>query len=72
MAKIGSLSPEEIDDGEQTAPSKRLIREVPAYYSLKPVAGPLIVAEIGLPNLRSACPHFDEWVSTLERLSEEQ
>lgn len=72
VPEIGSLSPEEIDDGEQTAPSKRLIRQVPAYASLKPVAGPLIVQEIGLSNLRSACPHFSEWVSKLERLSDDE
>lgn len=71
-AEIGSLSPEEIDDGEQTAPSKRLIREVPTYHSLKSIAGPLIAAEIGLTNLRDACPHFNEWVSTLENLSKEE
>lgn len=72
MAEIGSISPEEIDDGEQTAPSKRLIREVPAYHSLKSVAGPLITAEIGVPNLRDACPHFNEWVSKLEKLSDDE
>jgi hypothetical protein len=69
-ADVGSFSPEAIDDGETTAPSKRLIREVPAYHSLKSVAGPLITAEIGLSNLRASCPHFGEWVSKLEKLSE--
>jgi len=69
--EIVDLSPEEINDGEQTAPSKRLIREVPTYRSLKSVAGPLIAAEVGLANLRASCPHFGEWVSKLEMLSDE-
>jgi hypothetical protein len=67
-SSIGSLTPEEIDDGEQTAPSKRIIQEVPAYSGLKPIAGPAIALAIGLPNLRKACPHFNEWVSRLENL----
>ncbi len=67
---IGSLTPEEVDDGEQTAPSKRLIREVPAYAGLKSIAGPAIALKIGLPKLRNACPHFDEWVGKLEQLPE--
>ena len=66
---IGSLAPEEVDDGEQTAPSKRIISEVPAYAGLKSIAGPAIAFGIGLPSLRNACPHFDEWVGKLEQLS---
>jgi hypothetical protein len=67
-SSIGSLTPEEVDDGEETAPSKRIIQEVPAYSGLKPIAGPAIALAIGLPNLRKACPHFNEWVSRLENL----
>lgn len=63
-----NLAPEEINDGPQTAPSKRLIRAVPAYDDVKALAGPEIAARIGLPRLRAACPHFDGWVSSLERL----
>ena len=68
---IGNLSPEEIDDGEQTAPSKRLIRAIPAYKKRKAQAGPILTAQIGLPRLRADCPHFDEWVSRLEQLSQD-
>lgn len=67
--EVGQTGPEEIDDGQATAPSKRLIREVPAYKYLKPVAGPAIAARIGLPGLRAACPHLDAWISRLETLS---
>ena len=62
-------SPEEIDDGETTAPSKRIISEIPAYEDDKAHAGPLIAESIGLPVLRERCPHFGEWLSTLENLA---
>jgi hypothetical protein len=61
-------NPELINDGAETAPSKRVEGALPAYR--KPVAGPLIAAAIGLPGIRDACPHFDEWLATLERLAQ--
>ncbi len=66
---VGSTSPEDINDGAHTAPSKRLIREVPAYRDLKAIAGPLIAARIGLVRLRAACPHFNAWITCLEGLA---
>ena len=66
---VGSTPPEEIDDGPTTAPSKRLIREVPAYEHLKSIVGPAIAGRIGLPALRAACPHLDGWIGRLEALS---
>lgn len=68
---IGDTPPELVDDGARTAPSKRIISVVGAYSSLKDVAGPAITGAIGLERLRAACPHFNEWVTRLERLSEE-
>ena len=61
-------SPEEIDDGAETAPSKRIIAEIPAYEHDKAHAGPVIAESIGLSLLRKRCPHFDEWVAKLESL----
>jgi hypothetical protein len=66
--QIGATPPEDINDGELTAPSKRLIAEVPDYEYLKAVAGPAIAAQIGLPALRAACPHFHTWITRLEGL----
>jgi len=59
-------SPEEIDDGETTAPSKRLRALFPTYQ--KPLHGPLIAGRTGLEAIRSECQHFDHWLSLLERL----
>jgi hypothetical protein len=65
---VESCPPEEIDDGEQTAPSKRIIRLIPEYAGVKSSAGPQIVQAIGLRKIRGMCPHFDRWVSQLEGL----
>lgn len=62
-------SPELIDDGEQTAPSKRIIREIPEYEGMKASVGPLIADKIGLDVLRAKCRHFGEWLSRLEGLA---
>ena len=66
-SEIGDLKPEEIGEGPQTAPSKRLLRHVPTYA--KAQAGPAALETIGLPALRAACPHFDAWITTLESLT---
>lgn len=70
MRAIGELAPEDIDDGANTAPSKRLIRVVPAYHKLKPIVGPEICERIGVARLRAACPHFGGWLDRLEQLAE--
>ena len=61
-------SPERINDGNQTAPSKRIIAEIPRYEGSKVSAGPDIAREIGLPTLRLKCKHFGEWLGRLEAL----
>lgn len=61
-------SPELIDDGEQTAPSKRIIAEIPEYGYQKTTAGPLIAGRIGVQIMRDRCPHFHAWLTTLEGL----
>ena len=59
-------TPEEIDDSPHTAPSKRVQSLVPGYE--KPLLGTLAVLEIGLPAIRSACPHFRSWLERLESI----
>jgi hypothetical protein len=63
-----SESPELINDGNESAPSKRIIQAIPEYEARKASAGPLIAAKISLPVLRQKCPHFDEWMKKLEAL----
>ena len=62
------LSPEMINDGSETAPSKRIIAEIPEYSGAKASAGPIVASHIGLDALRASCRHFGEWLNKLERL----
>jgi len=61
-------SPELIDDGEQTAPSKRIIAQIPEYAGAKKTLGPAVASDIGLSTIRVKCRHFNEWLSLLEGL----
>jgi hypothetical protein len=60
-------NPEDINDGQDTAPSKRLLSLYSAYR--KNVVGPLVAEEIGIAVLRSKCAHFNNWLLSLERLA---
>ncbi|MCC5829962.1 MAG: DUF4276 family protein [Phycisphaeraceae bacterium] len=62
-------SPEAIDDGAETCPSRRLLRVVGQSYR-KRVHGPIITNRIGLDRLRKACPHFGDWLNRLESLGD--
>lgn len=59
-------SPEHINDGAQTAPSKRILAICSNYD--KPLHGSLIALGIGLDVIRRECPLFDSWVRRLEGL----
>jgi hypothetical protein len=69
-ANIQGKSPETINDGQHTAPSKRIIEAFPDYAGVKSAAGPQIAEQIGVEAVRRLCPHFDEWLKTLETLGE--
>jgi hypothetical protein len=59
-------SPELVND--DNPPSKRINQELLNYNSWKNSVGPIVAGQIGLPTLRSACPHFAEWLGKLENL----
>lgn len=59
-------TPEEINDSSLTAPSKRVLELIPNYQ--KPLLGVLAVIEIGLDAIRAKCPHFNDWLTRLERV----
>lgn len=61
-------SPEEIDDGQQTAPSKRIAALFPDYPGQKTLASLVIAQAIGLQAMADRCPHFRAWLSRLESL----
>lgn len=57
-------SPEHINDGSSSAPSKRILNICENYD--KVAHGTLIALEIGLNTIRRECPLFDAWVHRLE------
>lgn len=62
-----AVSPEHINDGEDTHPSALLQVLKPRYR--KPEHGVRVAARIGIERMRAQCRHFDGWVSRMEQLS---
>jgi hypothetical protein len=60
-------TPEDIDEGPQTTPSKRLLNAFTGYQ--KTLHGPLAVSAIGIDRIRAVCPHFAEWLGRLEAVA---
>lgn len=61
---VSEPSPEMINDGAKTAPSKRIISAYPQY--VKTFDGPLVIADTGLDSIRQRCPHADRWLAYVE------
>lgn len=64
----GYATPELIDDGPQSAPSKRILAQLPDYEDAKSAVGPQVAELIGLDVIRRKCPHFAAWLARLEGL----
>ncbi len=60
-------TPEDINDGPATAPSKRLQSIFFDYR--KRLHGMITAQHIGIEPMRLHCPHFNEWVSRLETVA---
>lgn len=66
-AAVGSCGGAElVDQGPTTHPSARIKAAWPRFA--KTSDGPSLVAAVGLPTIRAACPHFDRWLCAIERL----
>ncbi len=59
-------SPEDINNGPLTAPSKRIREVCPGYDKIG--HGTLAAEAIGLNTIRAECPHFNAWITRLENL----
>lgn len=57
-------SPEAIDDSQETAPSKRILRLLPSYH--KVAMGATAIRNIGLAEVRRRCANFAGWLARLE------
>lgn len=65
--RAAAASPERINDGDATAPSKRILQAFPQFDKLR---DGLAAAElIALDIVRSQCPHFAAWLERLESLA---
>ena len=58
-------TPEDIDNNPDTAPSKRVLRLWPSYN--KVVDGTRVASAVGTEAMRRECPHFRNWVESLEK-----
>lgn len=63
-----AASPELVNDGASTAPSKRIIGVLPRYEDDKTTIGVELAECVGIDKTRFLCPHFDYWLKTLETL----
>jgi hypothetical protein len=64
---VADKNPELINDGSTTAPSKRILAEIPEYS--KVTAGVSVAAKIGIQTLRQRCQHFHDWLTALEQIA---
>ena len=64
FASIAAMEPESINEHPDTAPSKRLLALYPSYR--KTLHGPTAAGRIGIATIRARCPHFAEWMQSLE------
>ena len=61
--------PENINSGPETSPSKRLIHLSASGRYDKTVVGVEVPRAVGIDAIRARCPHFNEWVTRLERIA---
>ena len=66
ISDVQGLAPEEINNGSETAPSKRLQKAL-NYRKGDAVVSPL--ARIGIDRMMEKCPHFSSWVNILLEVS---
>jgi hypothetical protein len=66
-------TPEDINDSPATSPSARIESACEQLFGSarvfqKRTHGPMIAARIGLEKIRAECPHFNNWITQLEKL----
>ena len=59
-------NPEQINDGKDTAPSKRIKKIIPKYN--KVYDGNIMALEIGINKMLEKCQHFATWIDKLKNL----
>ena len=59
------IPPEDINNGVETAPSKRLLKAINYKKGATPVAW---LEKITIDKITSCCPHFSAWIEKLKKL----
>ncbi len=59
-------TPELINQGNETAPSKRLTKHISGYQ--KTIDGIEMTKQIGLNRIIETCPRFKNWISTIKNI----
>jgi len=63
--KTADTPPEDINNGFETAPSKRLLNAIKYKKGSTPVAW---LEKITIDKVASCCPHFSDWIGKLSKL----
>lgn len=63
---VQTLEPEEINDQPNTSPANRIKNIFPQYQ--KESHGAILAKAIGLEKMREKCPHFNQWIESLETI----
>lgn len=58
-------NPEDINDGEVSAPSKRLLYHIKGYNKI--IYGAGLAQETGLTRIREKCPRFNSWINKIQQ-----
>ncbi|MFM2343504.1 MAG: hypothetical protein RLZZ210_112, partial [Pseudomonadota bacterium] len=64
---LKSLTPEHINNGDATAPAKRIEHFIPEYSKTLHIT--TIAKNIGLEKIKQECKHFSNWLEILKSLS---
>lgn len=59
-------NPEFVNNGKDTAPSKRILKEISNYGKI--LDGNRIAEHISLAKIRQHCHHFSQWIAKLENI----
>lgn len=69
--EIKDKNVELINETKENAPSKRIIAAIPDHEGQKSTVGSIVAQDIGIQMLKEKCQHFNEWVTRLENLDNE-
>ncbi len=61
-------NPEEVNTGQTTAPSKRIISLIPEYEGNKVSVGAVLAGIEGIEVQKERCKHFGDWIGKIQNI----